>query len=194
MISTPLSRRQSLLGAAAGAMLAPIAFVPGRAAAGAQGGPVILTIGGLVDAPNRGPSDPKRDRLFDHNNLNFPKARSFGAGELAALPPHIVEADFYGTRALAKGPRLEDILAVAKPAAAAKTARLFALDGYGAEITLANVQSQSWILAMEADGVAFAIGDFGPLFAVRPLGSNEKKTEEEEAKWVHSLYYIELAP
>jgi hypothetical protein len=194
MISTPLSRRQGLLGAAAGAMLAPFAFVPGRAAAGAQGGPVILTIGGLVDAPNRGPSDPRRDRLFDHNNLNFQKARSFSAGELAALPPQLVEASFYGTRAAARGPRLEDILAVARPATAARTARLFALDGYGAEITLAEIQRQAWILAQEADGLAFAIGDFGPLFAMRQLGPSERKTDEEEAKWVHSLYYVELAP
>jgi hypothetical protein len=155
---------------------------------------VILTIGGLVGAPNRGPSDPKRDRLFDHNNLSFQKARGFSAGELASFPPEIVAADFYGTHALAKGPRLQDILAGVKPDGAARTARLFALDGYGAEIALADIQSRSWILAMEADGLAFAIGDFGPLFAMRQLGPGEKKTEEEEAKWVHSLYYIELAP
>jgi hypothetical protein len=191
MISTPLSRRQSLLGAAAGAVLAY--FSPARAAE-AQAGPVILTVGGLVGAPNRGPFDPKRDRLFDHNNLSFQKARSFSAGELASLPPHIVSANFYGTDALARGPRLQDILDAAKPAIGAKTARLFALDGYGAEIALADIQSQPWILATEAGDRAFAIGDLGPLFAMRQLGPDEKKTEEEEAKWVHSLYYIELAP
>ena len=41
---------------------------------------------------------------------------------------------------------------------------------------------------------AFRIGDFGPLFAMRQLGPDEKKTAEEEAKWVHSLYYIKLVP
>ena len=192
MISTRLSRRQSLLGAAAGAALAP--FTPARAAAGAQGGPVILTVGGLVDAANRGPSDPKRDRFFNHNNLSFQKARSFSAGELADLPPQAVNAEFYGTHALTKGPCLQDILSAAQPGGTAKTARLFALDGYAAEIALADIQSQSWVLAMEADGSAFAIGDLGPLFAMRQLGPDEKKTAEEEAKWVHSLYYIELAP
>ena len=191
MISTPLTRRQSLLGAAAGAALAP--FARARAAAAAEGGPVILTIGGLVGAPNRGPSDPNRDRLFDHNNLNFQKARSFSAGELANLPSQMVNANIYGTQVLAEGPRLRDILAAVEPSGAATTARLFALDSYGAEIALADIQRQSWILAMEADGRAFAIGDFGPLFAMRQLGPDEKKTAEEEAKWVHSLYYIELA-
>jgi hypothetical protein len=192
MMPTPLSRRQSLLGAAAGAALAR--FAPARAAAGTQGGPVILTIGGLVGAPNRRPFDPKRDRLFDHNNLNFQKSRSFSAGELANLPPQIVSADFYGTHALAKGPRLQDILAAVKPGDAARAARLFALNGYGAEIALGDIKSQSWILAMEADDQAFTIGDFGPLFAMRQLGPDEKKTAEEEAKWVHSLYYIKLVP
>ena len=192
MMPTPLSRRQSLLGAAAGAALAR--FAPARAAAGTQGGPVILTIGGLVGAPNRGPFDSKRDRLFDHNNLSFEKARSFSAGELANFPPQSVNANIYGTEALAKGPRFQDVLAAVKPGGEAKTARLFALDGYGADIALTDIQSLIWILAMEANGRAFAIGDFGPLFAMRQLGPGEQKTEEEGAKWVHSLYYIELAP
>jgi hypothetical protein len=192
MIPVPLSRRQSLLGAAAGAMLAPSMLT--RASSGAQSGPVILTIGGLVGAPNRGPFDSRSDRLFDHNNLNFQNARSYSAGELANLPPQTVEADFYGTHAVTKGPRLQDVLAAAKPSGTARIARLFALDGYGAEIALASIESEPWILAMEADGQAFAIGNFGPLFAMRQLGPNENKTAEEEAKWVHSLYYIELAP
>jgi hypothetical protein len=192
MISARLTRRQSLAGAAAGVALAP--FAPAYAACAPEGGPVILTIGGLVGAPNRGPSDPKRDRLFDHNNLSFEKARSFSASELANLPSQIVNANIYGTQALAKGPRLQDILTAAEPGGGAKTARLFALDGYGAQIALDDIQSQQWILAMEADAMAFAIGNFGPLFVMRQLGPDEKKTEEEEAKWVHSLYYIELAP
>jgi hypothetical protein len=126
--------------------------------------------------------------------MSFQKARSFGAGLLANLPPQTVEAEFYGIHALAKVPRLQDVLAAVKPSGTARTARLFALDGYGAEIALSDIQSQLWILAMEADDEVFAIGNFGPLFAMRQLGPDEKKTKEEEAKWVHSLYYIELAP
>jgi hypothetical protein len=45
---------------------------------------------------------------------------------------------------------------------------------------------------MESDGKAFAIGDFGPLFSMRQLGRDEEKTGDEAAKWVHSIYYIEL--
>ena len=94
----------------------------------------------------------------------------------------------------ASGPLLHDVLAVAAPEAAAKTARLSALDGFAAEIALSDVEGQQWILAMEDNGQGLAIGALGPLYAMRQLGPDEKKTEEEEAKWVHSLYYIELMP
>ncbi len=59
---------------------------------------------------------------------------------------------------------------------------------------LTTVDAERWVLAVEADGNAFGIGDFGPLYAVRPLPAGEKKTEEEDARWVFSLYYIELMP
>jgi len=187
-----LSRRRSLLTFAAGALMPAIASL--RAEPACAGRPLILTVGGLVEAPNRGPLDPERDRLFHTNNLSFEKARVFGAAELAGFPPQTVAAVNYGREVLAKGPLLQDVLAAASPAAAAKTARLSALDGYAAEIPLSEVKSQRWILAMEANGQPFAIGDFGPLYAMRALGPGENKTADEEAKWVHSIYYIELMP
>ncbi len=193
MISAPILRRRSVLGLAAGAMLP--ALTPARAAGPACAGWLtILTVGGLVGAPNRGPFDPERDRLFNHNNINFQKARAFSAGELAGLPKKTVTANSYGRDMVASGPLLQDVLAVAAPEAAAKTARLSALDGFAAEIALSDVEGQQWILAMEDNGQGLAIGALGPLYAMRQLGPDEKKTEEEEAKWVHSLYYIELMP
>ena len=193
MISAPILRRRSVLGLAAGAMLP--ALTPARAAGPACAGWLtILTVGGLVGAPNREPFDPERDRLFNHNNINFQKARAFSAGELAGLPQKTVTANSYGRDMAASGPLLHDVLAVAAPEAAAKTARLSALDGFAAEIALSDVEGQQWILAMEDNGQGLAIGALGPLYAMRQLGPDEKKTEEEEAKWVHSLYYIELMP
>ena len=193
MISAPILRRRSVLGLAAGAMLP--ALTPARAAGPACAGWLtILTVGGLVGAPNREPFDPERDRLFNHNNINFQKARAFSAGELAGLPKKTVTANSYGRDMAASGPLLHDVLAVAAPEAAAKTARLSALDGFAAEIALSDVEGQQWILAMEDNGQGLAIGALGPLYAMRQLGPDEKKTEEEEAKWVHSLYYIELMP
>ncbi|MGO9172521.1 MAG: hypothetical protein ACLP7P_11225 [Rhodomicrobium sp.] len=190
MVSMPLSRRRSLFGLAAGAILPALA--PARAGAGCADGLVILTVGGLAGAPNRGALDPKRDRLFDRNNVSFQNARTFNAGELSALPHRTVESINYGIEMRCKGPLLHHVLAAANPAATAKTARLSALDGYAAELPLADILSQQWILAMESGGQAFALGNFGPLYAMRQLTPDEKKTDEEEAKWVHSVYYIEL--
>jgi hypothetical protein len=93
-----------------------------------------------------------------------------------------------------KGPLLHDVLAAAKPQSEAKTVRLSALDGYAAEIPLAAIAQEGWVLAVEAGGHAFGIGGVGPLYAVRPLAAGEKRSEEEDARWVFSLYYIELMP
>jgi hypothetical protein len=193
MISTPRLHRRGVLGLAAGAAIVS-ALTPAKAAGSACAGWLtILTVGGLVGAPNRGALDPDRDRLFNHNNLTFQKARIFTASELASLPQKTVTASAYGRDMVASGPLLRDVLAAAAPDAAAKTVRLSALDGYTGEIPLADVEAQQWILATEDKGQGFVIGQFGPLYAMRQLGPDEKKTEDEEAKWVHSLYYIELA-
>jgi hypothetical protein len=184
------SRRQSLFGLAAATT---IAIGPGLGAEPQPESPILLTVGGLAGAPNRSGSVPSRDRLFDHNNIAFQKARSFSAQELSAMPYHSVRANIYGTEAVARGPRLAEIVTRASPLAGASTLRLFALDGYGAEIPITQALKQEWILAAEADGRAFEIGSFGPLFAMRQLGPDEKKSDEEDAKWVHSIYYIELA-
>jgi hypothetical protein len=192
MISGPILRRRSVLGLAAGAML-PAAVTPAFAAGPACAGWLtILTVGGLVGAPNRGALDPERDRLFNHYNISFPKARVFSAGVLAGLPRKTVTASSYGRDLVASGPLLHEVLALAAPDGAAKTARLTALDGYNVEVALSDIESQQWVLAMEDNGQGFAIGGLGPLYALRQLGPDEKKTEEEEAKWVHSLFYIEL--
>lgn len=191
MISAPILRRRSVLGLAAGAML-PMASPVLAAGSGCAGWLAILTVGGLVGAPNRGPLDAERDRLLNHNNISFQKARAFSAAELAGLPQKTVTANKFGKDMVASGPLLGDVLAAAAPEAAAKTARLSALDGYAAEIALADVKDQQWILAMESNGQGFSIGEFGPLFAMRQLAPGETRTEEEDAKWVYALYFIEL--
>ena len=193
MFSGFVSRRGSLLGLLAGAAAIPLA-APSRGAAASGCGLVVLTVGGLAGSPNRPPFDKKRDRFFQHNNLDFKQARAYTFADLQALPQQAVSVVEEGGAVLFKGPRLHDVLAAAKPASDAKTVRLSALDGYAAEIPLATVAQDGWILAVEAGGEAFGIGDFGPLYTVRPLAAGGKRTDEEDAKWVFSVYYIELMP
>jgi hypothetical protein len=193
MFSKSVTRRSSLFGLVAGAA----AFPFGGAARAAPASPselVVLTVGGLVGAPNRRPFDQKRDRFFYHNNIEFRDARTFTASDLLALPQQTVPIKEEKGETTYKGPLLSDVLALAQPLAGAKTARLSALDSYATELPLDVAQAERWTLALEADGNAFGIGDFGPIYAVRPLPSGEKKTEEEDARWVFSLYYIELMP
>jgi hypothetical protein len=192
MFSGFVSRRGSLLGFIAGAAAVPLAA--SRGAPSSNGGLVVLTVGGLVGSPNRPPFDEKRDRFFQHNNLDFKQARAYTFADLLALPQQSAPVVEEGGVILFRGPRLHDVLAAAKPPSETKTARLSALDGYAAEIPLATVDKDGWVLAFEAGGNAFGIGDCGPLYTVRPLAAGEKRTDEEDAKWVFSLYYIELMP
>jgi hypothetical protein len=193
MHSRTVTRRGSLIGLAAGAASLPFAG-PSRAAPASGCGLVVLTVGGLVGAPNRKPFDAKRDHFFYHNNLDFKEARAFSLGDLLALPQESVPFREDAAETVYKGPLLHEVFAAAEPLAEARTARLSALDGYATEMALATVLDERWVLALEADGNAFGIGDFGPLYAVRPLPPGQKRTDEEEARWVFSVYYIELMP
>ncbi len=193
MFSTSVSRRGGLLGFFAGAAAFPF-MSASRAAPASSCALVVLTVGGLIGAPNRPPFDAKRDRFFNHNNLGFNQARAFTFGDLLALPQQTVPLTEDGGETVFKGPLLSDILAAAKPLGDAKSVRLSALDSYAAEMTLETAKSERWVLAAEANGEAFGIGDFGPLYAVRPLPAGQKRTDEEEARWVFSLYYIEVMP
>jgi hypothetical protein len=193
MHTRSITRRGTLSGLFAGAAALPFAGAS-QAAPASAGGLVVLTVGGLAGAPNRKPFDPKRDRFLYHNNLEFKDARAFTVADLLALPQESVSLTRESGETVYKGPLLKDVLAAAQPLAGAKTARLSALDGYATELTLATVEAERWVVALEADGNAFGIGDFGPLYSVRPLPAGQKRTEEEEARWVFALYYIELTP
>jgi hypothetical protein len=182
-----------LLGLFAGAAAFSLSN-PSLGAAPYDCGLVVLTVGGLVGVPNRPPFDEKKDRFFQHNNLDFEKARAYTFADLLALPQQVVPVVEQSGEVLFKGPRLSEVLAAAQPPRGTKTARLSALDGYAAELPLAAIHSEGWVLAVEAGGHAFGIGDFGPLYTVRPLAAGEKRSEEEDLKWVFSLYYIELMP
>ncbi len=193
MVSRTVTRRESLLGLAASGAALPFAG-PSRAAAPAECGLVVLTVGGLVGAPNRQPFNPARDHFFFHNNIEFRDARAFTFPDLLALSQETVTLNEDAGQTVYKGPLLHEALAAAKPLDQAKTARLSALDGYATEMALATAKDERWVLAVEADGNAFGIGDFGPLYAVRPLPPGQKRSDEEEARWVFSVYYIELMP
>ncbi len=186
-----VSRRSTLVGLGAGTI--GISFDSAAAEPACENALIVLTAGGLLDAPNRPSYHEMRDRFFSNRNLTFDKARSYAFSEIASLPQQSVFADAGAGHVLYGGPLLGDVLALAKPSPVAKTARLYALDGFAAELPLLDVETQRWVLAWQAAGKPFGLGDFGPFYAVRQLRQGEEKSEEENAKWVHSIFYVELA-
>ena len=53
------------------------ALALGTAVPAAAEGPVLLTVTGDIDDPNRGPVDPDVDKLFLFNDVSFDEAREF---------------------------------------------------------------------------------------------------------------------
>ncbi|WP_127078436.1 hypothetical protein [Rhodomicrobium lacus] len=193
MFARNITRRGTMAALAGGAAAFATQGRSAVAAPAAPAGLVVLTVGGLVGAPNRPPLEQKRDRLFYSNNIDFKEARAFSYGDLLQFSQVIVTSlDEAGIAHVYKGPLLHDVLATALPPVEAKTARFSALDGFAAELSLDTVYSERWVLALEADGNAFDLGGFGPIYLVRELPAGTRRTEEEEARWVFALYYIEL--
>ncbi len=133
------------------------------------GGMVVLTVTGAINMPNRGGFDPGRDLYFSWLGADFRTARGFSRGDLNALPQHRLhtqsDALLPGTY---EGPRLEDVLDLTGVSGRARTLTAFALDGYSAEIPLAEVRRSNAILALRRDGQTLALGGTGPMMIVFP--------------------------
>ncbi|MEM7427255.1 MAG: hypothetical protein AAF441_14260 [Pseudomonadota bacterium] len=175
------------------AVLVIFAFGAPGLRAGQSESPVILTIAGDIGASNRSGLDAFRDGFLNYHEKTFKAAFQFTRAELAALPQ--VEIVAHGaseawTKPVAlKGPLLTDVLA--RAGAGGKSVTLVALDGYAAELDPAAQSAQKWILAHSMDGKPLSLGGRGPLWLARDTGSG-KASEEELAKWVWSVFYIEV--
>lgn len=132
-------------------------------------GPTLLTVTGLIGAPNRGPFDPTFDQMMAKQKINFDKGRTFDFSALAALPSVSIHPTLeYDARPHAlKGPLLTTVL---KPcgvdAGAPVMLFLRAVDGYAARISLAEAASLRFIVATHLDDRPMALGGIGPLWAL----------------------------
>jgi hypothetical protein len=185
------SSRRGFLGASA-ATAAALAITPADANCRDARGVGLITAAGLIANSNRGPVDEKHDRFFVHNNLSFPSAYVIGVNELSGLPQLEVPVVTDSGPVLHRGPALASVLNIFGVKDNAIMLRLMALDGYAADLTLYDAAGQGWILAMGTERGAFAVGDRGPAYAVRPLPGDAKRSDQEDEKWVHSIFYIEV--
>lgn len=153
-------------------------------------GPVILTLSGAIENWNRGPLDPKLEGFFKHHDIKFERALEMSRDEMSGLPSVRLSLRLPGEAkpATYDGVYLRDVLlkAGAKP----KKISMKALDGYTVELTAEQIAAQKWVLALARGGKPLGIGGRGPVWLVHKPGKGDQASEEEEQKWIWSLFYI----
>jgi hypothetical protein len=155
-------------------------------------GAAVLTITGKIGAANRGPFDAFRDGFFKFQDKNrFKRGFAFDRAMLAGLKQVTVTARAVNWPAPISftGPLLRDVLARAK--AHDRKIVIHALDGYKQEFTRKELAGRPWVLAIIADGKPLGIGGRGPGWLVHATPRGKPATQDEEAKWVWSVFYME---
>ena len=158
-------------------------------AAAQDGSGIVLTVTGDIGTTNRGAFDPFHDGFLKYHEAKFDKAFEFDRAALAALPRQEITANADGWPAAVKlaGPKLADVLAAA--GATDKAITVYAMDGYGANMSTGQIAANDWVLAIDADGKPLGIGGRGPLWLAYDTGAG-KATTEEEGAWVWSVFHI----
>ncbi|NNF78793.1 MAG: hypothetical protein HKN05_12260 [Rhizobiales bacterium] len=80
---------------------------------------------------------------------------------------------------------------MARAGAGGKPVIISAPDGYGAVFDTKSLDSREWILAHKMNGQPLGIGGRGPMRLAYETGAKPANAEEE-AKWLWSVFYIEV--
>jgi hypothetical protein len=156
-------------------------------------GPVVLTVHGNIANVNRGALNDFDDAFFKFGNVSFDKAAQFDLAMLEKLGKKklTVKYDTWPRAYTFEGPLLRDVLKAA--GAKGKTMKVYALDGYGAEIPLAEAQQYDALLAVKANGSYLGLGGRGPTWLVYPRDDKHPALKsQDDAKWVWSAVRIEV--
>lgn len=156
-------------------------------------GPVVLTIHGNIANTNRGALNDFEDAFFKFGNVSFDKAAQFDLAMLEKLGKKTltVKYDTWPKAYAFEGPLLRDVLKAV--GAKGKSVKVYALDGYGAEIPVAEAQQYDVLLAVKADGKYLGLGGRGPAWVVYPRDDKHPALKaQDDAKWVWSAIRIEV--
>ncbi len=156
-------------------------------------GPVVLTVHGKIANANRGALNDFEDAFFKFGSVSFDKAAQFDLPMLEKLGMKTltVKYDTWPKAYKFEGPLLADVLKAA--GANGKTVKVYALDGYGAEIPVAELQQYGVLLALKADGRYLGLGDRGPTWVVYPRNDKHPALKShDDAKWVWSALRVEV--
>lgn len=166
---------------------------------GASAGPAVLTIGGDIGQPNRGPLDPQLEQMMVKHGVRFTQAHALTAERLHRLPAVTIRPTLeYDQKPHAlTGPLLTTVLAEAGVSAqAAVQVGLRAVDGYRVALSLADARSYRMIVATHLDGQPLSLGGLGPQWAVYDPESipafKDKSLSERFALCPWGLYYIDV--
>ncbi len=155
-------------------------------------GPVIVTVSGEVSATNREAWDEFADAFFNTHDVEFEKARAFDLSMLEALGMKKLTVSYpeWPGKITFEGPLLSDILNEAGATGSNMVVR--ALDGYAPEIPMSDIEKYPVILALKANGEYLGLGDRGPAWLVYPRNDYPELAEEDDSKFVWSVYSIEV--
>jgi hypothetical protein len=153
---------------------------------------VLLTVGGLVGKPNRGPLDPKRDSLLATLKIDFKHGFAFDRAMLLGLPQGTVTAQplEFDKPATFSGPLLREVLGYIEAAKARTT--FVAADGYSGWLAPEDIERSDWILALTADGEPLGIGQQGPLWLLNTRAEGETVGEDRRGSHVWALVYMHV--
>lgn len=155
-------------------------------------GPVVLTIHGNIEHSNRGPIEPFMDAFFNFGNVKFERAVAFDSAMLEKLGMQKLRTKYENWPEWVdfEGPLLRDVIRAA--GARGKSIRVFAMDNYGAEIPVAEIEKFPVILALKANGRWLGLGDRGPTWVVYPRDQYPELKIQDDAKWVWSAIRIDV--
>ena len=155
-------------------------------------GAVVLTVAGNIANTNRPAYDEKRDVFLKYHERTFERAFAFDRAMLEGLGVteiHIAYVEWGDDPRTFSGPRLADVLKAAGCGSGGLTT--LALDGFGTEISAAEVEAHDWVLSTRVDGQPHGIGGRGPLWLVFDSPGDRPATEEEEGRWPWALLFIQ---
>jgi hypothetical protein len=189
-------RRQFLSLTALGALAAPSLAT---AAPAAFRSPTLLTVSGLIGKGNRGPINKIQDQMMVKQKVSFNTAHAFDFAAITALPAVTIEPtlEYDGARHILKGPLLIDVLkSCGVKVQDGMVVFLRAVDGYAAQVSVADAIKYRFIVATHLDGHPMALGGLGPLWAVfdadRFADMTAKSLPDRFAWCPWATYHIEV--
>ncbi|MEM1421565.1 MAG: hypothetical protein AAF661_03905 [Pseudomonadota bacterium] len=175
----------------------PAALIVVALATAAQAGQSILTIAGPDVAPNRDAVTQETPGFFKYHEVTFENGAALDLEALEAMGMREIIGKLPGTDLTVaySGPPLMDVLKATRKegsGALPEIISVMALDGYAADIAVADIEAHNAILATRVDGEPMGIGDLGPTMVVFEMPDDAEKAGTLGDAQVWSAFFIRV--